>query len=108
MTNVTTGGTVHQIVALCAAGALKPMCDLLAGNDEKLSIVLLDGIYNILEAAKKQGEVLNVCTAIEECDGLDKIEKLQEHENEIVYKKALHIIEKFFGDEVGSAFFCRF
>ena len=44
----------------------------------------------------------NVCLAIEEVAGLDKIEKLQEHDNRQVYEMALKIIENYFGGEVSQ------
>mgnify|MGYP001167082236 CR=1 FL=1 len=72
------------------------MCDLLGASDERTVCVLLDGLNNILSAARKQGEVDKVCAVIEECEGLDKIESLQTHENEEVYQKALEIIDTFF------------
>ena len=99
VTNLTSGGSVEQIVALVQAGALKPLCDLLTARDEKAVQVVLDGLHNILAAAEKIGELDKISLAVEECEGLDKIEALQAHENEAVYKKAHTIVDTFFAQE---------
>ena len=52
------------------------------------------------QAASKINQLDQVCVMVEECEGLDKIESLQQHSNEDVYKLALSIIDKYFS-EVG-------
>lgn len=104
VTNLTSGGTIEQIIVMCHHGVLKPFCDLLSARDEKTVSVVLDGISNILQAAEKFGEAEKVATMIEECGGLDNIEMLQNHDNEEIYKKSLTIIEAFFGEEVSYIF----
>ncbi|KAB7506734.1 Importin subunit alpha-1 [Armadillidium nasatum] len=99
VTNFTSGGTPEQIVYLIKQGVLEPYCSLLDSNDTKMVMVVLDGISNILETAEKIHELDRMCQMIEECKALDKIEALQNHENNDVYKRALGIIERFFSEE---------
>jgi importin subunit alpha-4/3 len=58
----------------------------------------LDGLNNMLKMAGPDAEA--IANMIEECDGLIKIEELQNHENIEIYKLAYDIIEQFFSDGV--------
>lgn len=116
---------VTQVSYLIQSGAIPPMCNLLDCKDTTVSWfvvhsylytvspfppppshpqtiqVILDGLANVLKMAGPDAEY--VATAIEEAGGLDKIEKLQQHRNEDIYKLAYSIIDKYFTSEVSTS-----
>jgi hypothetical protein len=89
---------------LVSRGAIKPLCDILQSMDNKLIQVALDGLENILkvgeEDRQRTGAAQNdYAVFVEECGGMELIHQLQMHDNVEIYKKAYHIIDKYFGGD---------
>ncbi|XP_050358542.1 importin subunit alpha-1-like [Nymphalis io] len=99
ITNLCLGGTPGQLDALISAGFLEPYCAILASPDQRAVTVVLDGLTQLLKAAAEFGQVEQLCLKLEEIGALDRIELLQEHENEQIYKKALQILDNYFVDQ---------
>ena len=51
VTNLTSGGTVEQIIRLCAEGVLKPFCDLLAAKVTRLFRCVHNKFHNFLSGS---------------------------------------------------------
>ena len=106
--NFLSGGTHEQVRHLISKGIVKPLCDLLAGKDAKILLVALEALSHILRAGQSDGGKFGAsknayADMIEDSDGLDRIEELQEHPNEKVYEKAVDLIEKYFAEDDGEA-----
>jgi hypothetical protein len=67
--------------------------------------VCLEGLENILKVGEADKEMgLNggvnlYAQMVDECDGLDKIENLQTHDNNEIYEKAVKILERYWAEE---------
>ena len=103
VSNATSGGTHQQISYLVEMGAIKPLCDLIVCSDARIVTVALEGLENILkvgEALRAQDGAPNqYAQLIDEAEGLEKIENLQNHNNNDIYDKAVKIMEEYFGLE---------
>lgn len=98
VSNLTISGRKDQVAQVVEAGVIPPFCGLMSVLDAQVVQVVLDGINNLLKMAGD--DVEKVANMIEECGGLDKIEMLQQHENEDIYKLAYEIIDTYFSGDV--------
>ncbi|KAG1468463.1 hypothetical protein G6F56_003816 [Rhizopus delemar] len=104
--NATSGGAnePEQIKYLVNAGCIVPLCGILTSMDNKITMVALDGLENILRIGEKEKhnspEGYNpYALSVEECGGVDHIHNLQNHSNLEIYNKAYQIIDKYFGED---------
>jgi importin subunit alpha-6/7 len=97
--NVCTTGTDLHVKGMMACDGLRALTNVIepAKTDAKLLLNVLDAIFYVLRVGERTstdyGEML------EELDGVQIIENLQDHKNLDVYEKAVSIVETFFGGE---------
>ncbi|MFT7797738.1 importin subunit alpha-1-like [Arapaima gigas] len=96
--NYANGGNVDQITYLVQHNVLEALLNVLSSKDNELLIVTLETLANLFYAAEKSGDAEYLCEALEEFGGLEKLEMLQSHDNEMVYMGAVYMVEKYFSD----------
>ncbi|VVB07024.1 unnamed protein product [Arabis nemorensis] len=100
ISNATCGGTDEQIRFMVRQGCIEPLCDLLTSGEPSIITVCLEALGKILivgEAEENLGHRGGhnlYASMIDEAKGLEKIEELQNHDNDI-YQKAVKILETF-------------
>jgi len=101
LSNATSGGSPEQIRYMVEQNIIEPLCDLLATTDSRIILVALEGLENILKVGEKdaKGNQNAYAHKIEACYGLDKIEMLQNHQNNEIYEKAVSILQTYFAAE---------
>lgn len=101
VTNATTGGTQQQMIHLIKIQLMKPYCDLLSARDGRIIKIVLSGIENMFKLLDNGNSgIENLCLLIEEVGGLDRLESLQNHEIEDIYKKAFSLIDTYFSSDL--------
>ena len=99
ISNATSGGDPAQIRRLVEENVIKPLCDLLDTNDAKIIMVAIEGIENILRVGKQDSQTAGgenrYASLVEAAKGLEKLEKLQEHENDDIYEKASAVLKQY-------------
>lgn len=104
--NATTGATPEQIRFLVRQGCIPPLVQLLACNDARITLVALESLENILRLGEKEPDAEGnnpYAIEIDLCDGVEKIEELQLHENNDIYQCAMNILRRFFQGEEEAA-----
>lgn len=103
ITNLSFQGSVEQIHAVVMAGCLEPLLEQLTVSDPKIITVALEALQNIIRAGENvaaQRQCPNMYKIrLVELGASEKIERLQHHECDEVYRKALAILEEFFEGE---------
>jgi len=95
ISNIATGGTTQHIAELVELGAIRGLCDLLDVGEVRFLLIAMEALESILKVSSKNA--LNYNQLVDEAEGIEKLENLQEHENHEVYQKAVSILENYFG-----------
>lgn len=108
LSNAALGASSEQIQYLVSRGCLEPLCSVLTYQDPDLVHACLEGLENILQAgeAGKKGEESGTnpyAQFILECGWLDKLEDLQEVNNDRIYELVMKLLQSYWEEEVSES-----
>lgn len=98
ISNIITSADSTYLIKLVELGVLRCLIDLLDVGEAKIILITLDALEMILRLNESYPQI-NLLTMMDEYGGVEMIEKLQEHQHQKVYERAVHMIEKYFGVE---------
>jgi hypothetical protein len=89
---------IKQIWYFIKIGVIKNLCEILNINDYDIMIRCIYSLKKLLEISRQFDTKMYECViiSIEKNGGLDKLEQLQEHQNNTIYENVLYILENFF------------
>ncbi|GMT29369.1 hypothetical protein PFISCL1PPCAC_20666 [Pristionchus fissidentatus] len=101
LANLAQGGTNQQILDLLKEKPMPALAAVLAHNNADLLTNILDVVYALLTAvaAHRPDQLEQLKEEIEEAGVLDKLEQLQENNNEKVYNATYKILSEYFTDD---------
>ena len=97
--NLTSVENELYMKKLVDDGILLIIFECMKTDVAKYIAISLEALANILSFGKKKGELKFFVSEIEKMGMFDILEKLQTHENDIIYQKTLQILENYFDTE---------
>jgi importin subunit alpha-6/7 len=99
LSNAAAGSKPEQLAKFVQSGIIQALCSLFDENDVKIVSVALEGLNRVLKCGKENfmnGDINQFASIVEQCNGLHKLEKLQQHPTVQIYEKARNMIENYF------------
>jgi len=97
LSNICTVGSDVQVMGLVQSEGLRPLVDVLnfVNGDSNVLVAALDAVDQVLAVGDRHDKEYG--PLIDEYNGIDFIEALQQHPSQAVYDKTIHILETYFG-----------
>lgn len=92
LSNMIISGNQNHMFKIISERVIPPLCDLLSCKDSRTLNVILFGLNKMLMLAKN--EIRHFVNVLEQCGGLNQIEKLQDHVNRNIYILAYKIMDQ--------------